>query len=90
MDSIRRYRRFDRSIDPTRCDGRGNVATSRQTQLDRSVELFVNDAEVFDDKYKRFLINRFRDLLPFPEVPIKLRIRDRQRMRKVERHKAHG
>jgi len=69
----------------------GKVFYATQTGVDPpTLVLFVNDAEVFDDNYKRFLINRFRDLLPFPEVPIKLRIRDRQRMRKVERDKAHG
>jgi GTP-binding protein len=38
----------------------------------------VNDPSMFDATYQRFLINRFRDLLPFSEVPIKLIIRGRE------------
>ena len=37
--------------------------------------LFVNKAEYIDENYKRFVVNRFRDLLPYPEVPIKLQVR---------------
>ncbi len=48
------------------------------TQLDvhpPTIALFVNDAELFDSNYQRYLINRFRDELPYSEVPIKLVIR---------------
>jgi GTP-binding protein len=40
-----------------------------------TVVLFVNNAEFFDEAYQRFMINRFRELLPYAEVPIKLQIR---------------
>lgn len=40
-----------------------------------TIVLFVNKAEYIDDNYKRFVVNRFRDLLPYAEVPIKLQIR---------------
>ncbi|MCC7350719.1 MAG: ribosome biogenesis GTPase Der [Phycisphaerales bacterium] len=43
-----------------------------------TVVLFVNNPAFFDDSYQRFMINRFRELLPYPEVPIKLVIRPRQ------------
>ena len=52
------------------------------TQLDvnpPTLALFVNQPDLFDNNYQRFLINRLRDLLPFSEVPIKLLIRGRQR-----------
>lgn len=39
----------------------------------------VNRPELFSVGYQRFLINRFREELPFPEVPIKLIIRGRKR-----------
>jgi GTP-binding protein len=42
-----------------------------------TIGLFVNDPELFDATYERFLINRLRDELPFAEVPIKLLIRGR-------------
>lgn len=37
--------------------------------------LFVNNPNKFDANYQRFLINRFRDDLPYPEVPIRLILR---------------
>jgi GTP-binding protein len=51
------------------------------TQVDTappSIVLFVNNAELFDANYQRFVINRFRELLPFSQVPIKLMIRGRE------------
>jgi len=51
------------------------------TQLDilpPTIGLFVNNPSMFDNAYQRFLINRFRDLLPFAEVPIKLLIRGKK------------
>ncbi|MBL0870746.1 MAG: ribosome biogenesis GTPase Der [Phycisphaerales bacterium] len=38
----------------------------------------VNKPELFTANYQRFLLNRFREELPFPEVPIKLLIRGRK------------
>ena len=40
-----------------------------------TIVLFVNNPEFFDESYQRFMINRFRELLPYAEVPIKLQIR---------------
>lgn len=57
------------------------------TQLDihpPTLALFVNHPELFDNNYQRFLLNRFRDALPFSEVPIRLLIRGRQRDRRDE------
>ncbi len=50
------------------------------TQVDvapPSIVLFVNNPKYIDAAYQRFIINRFRELLPYPEVPIKLVIRGR-------------
>jgi len=44
-----------------------------------TIALFVNNPHNFDNNYQRFLLNRFRDLLPFSEVPIRLLIRDHRR-----------
>jgi GTP-binding protein len=41
--------------------------------------LFVNKTEYFTEQYRRFIINRFRELLPYSEVPINLIIRARER-----------
>ncbi|HEV8378112.1 MAG TPA: ribosome biogenesis GTPase Der [Tepidisphaeraceae bacterium] len=50
------------------------------TQIDVSpptIVLVVNNPAFFEDSYQRHIINRLRDLLPYPEVPIRLLIRPR-------------
>jgi GTP-binding protein len=44
-----------------------------------TIVLFVNDPDVFTDQYQRYMINSFREMLPFAEVPIRLVIRPRSR-----------
>ena len=44
-----------------------------------TIVLFVNNPELMNETYQRFMINRFRELLPYPEVPIKLFLRARER-----------
>jgi GTP-binding protein len=46
-----------------------------------TIVLFVNKAEYFNETYQRFMINRFRELLPYAEVPINLQLRGRERTR---------
>jgi GTPase len=43
-----------------------------------TIVLFVNNPKFLDENYQRFMINRFRELLPYPEVPIHLIIRGRE------------
>jgi GTP-binding protein len=40
-----------------------------------TIVLFVNNPKYFDEAYQRFMINRFRELLPYAEVPISLVLR---------------
>ncbi len=40
-----------------------------------TIVLFVNRPEYLNESYQRFVVNRFRELLPFDEVPIKLQVR---------------
>jgi GTP-binding protein len=50
------------------------------TQIDTApptIALVVNKPAFFEDSYQRHIINRMRDLLPYPEVPIRLLIRPR-------------
>jgi GTP-binding protein len=42
-----------------------------------TIVLFVNNPKFLDETYQRFMINRFRELLPYAEVPIQLIIRGR-------------
>ena len=37
-----------------------------------TILMFVNDPSLFDESYRRYLAGRLRDLLPVPEVPIRL------------------
>jgi GTP-binding protein len=42
-----------------------------------TIVLFVNNPKFLDETYQRFMINRFRELLPYDEIPIHLIIRGR-------------
>jgi len=44
-----------------------------------TIACFVNDTRSFDERYQRFLVNRLRERVPFPEVPIRLLFRPRTR-----------
>ncbi len=57
------------------------------TQVDvapPSIVLFVNNPALFDANYQRFITNRFRELLPFSQIPMKLSIRGREEGREEE------
>ncbi len=60
------------------------VATNPPT-----LALFVNDPDLFDHHYQRYLFNRMREELPFSEVPIKLLLRGKQKMTLGERLTSH-
>ncbi|WP_428938943.1 ribosome biogenesis GTPase Der [Fontivita pretiosa] len=62
------------------------------TQVDvapPTIVLFVNNPELFDANYQRFIVNRFRELLPFGQVPIRLLIRGRDE-RQIESQRGSG
>ena len=40
-----------------------------------TIVLFVNNPDFLDENYQRFMINRFRELLPYAEVPMRLMLR---------------
>lgn len=44
-----------------------------------TIVLFVNKTEYITESYQRFIIKRFRELLPYSQVPIKLVVRARER-----------
>jgi len=37
-----------------------------------TIMLFVNDPRLFRSGYRRFMENRLREVLPFPEIPLRL------------------
>jgi len=43
-----------------------------------TVVLFVNSTQLFDPTYQRYLLNVFREKLPFRDIPIKLYLRARK------------
>jgi GTP-binding protein len=49
-----------------------------------TIVLFVNDPAHVNENYQRFMINRFRELLPYAEVPIRLVVRSRTRREEGE------
>ncbi len=50
-----------------------------------TIALVVNDPDLFSHNYERFLMNRFREELPFAEVPIRLIIRGKRRTEDLHR-----
>lgn len=44
-----------------------------------TVRLFVNEPELFDDSWRRYLVHELQDLLAWPEVPLRLEFRSRTR-----------
>ena len=50
-----------------------------------TIALVVNEPDLFTANYERFLLNRFREELPFAEVPIRLVIRGRRRKESFHR-----
>ena len=50
-----------------------------------TIVCFVNDTRSFDEGYQRFMINQFREYLPFPEVPIRLFLRGRKNQTAAQR-----
>jgi len=55
-----------------------------------TIVVFVNDPDQFTPGYQRYMINGFRERLPFEEVPIKLAIRGRDRRKDDEGPIAEG
>ena len=45
-----------------------------------TIVVFVNDPDLFGKDYDRFLQNRFREHLPFREVPLQIVFRRREKV----------
>src|SRR5260370_38438971 len=45
-----------------------------------TIVLFVNSTRLFDPTYQRYLLNTFREKLPFRDIPIKLYMRSKKPM----------
>jgi GTPase len=72
--------------------GTGQVRVYYATQITTApptIALFVNDPAKVSPGFERFILNRFRERLPFPEVPIRLVFRGRNR-NEAREHPATG
>jgi len=49
-----------------------------------TILMFVNKPELFEENYRRFIVNRLRSVLPIDEVPIKLLARPHRKRTDVE------
>ena len=50
-----------------------------------TIVLFVNSTRLFDPTYQRYLLNIFREKLPFHDIPIKLYMRSRKQVEPGDR-----
>jgi GTP-binding protein len=48
-----------------------------------TIVVFVNNPDILQESYQRFMVNRMRELLPYAEVPIRLLIRGRESRKSV-------
>jgi GTP-binding protein len=55
-----------------------------------TIVVFVNAAELVTQDYERYLLNRFREALPFNEIPIRLIFRSRRRAPGIEPPRHQG
>jgi GTP-binding protein len=61
---------------------RGKVYYGTQTGIQPpTFTLFVNEPKLFPDDYKRYLENKVRDELGFPEIPVRLRFKPRPKVK---------
>lgn len=71
---------LDTSNPPSKLGTRAKVLYVAQVaEHPPTIVLVVNRPELFTVNYQRFLLNRFREELPYPEVPIRLMVRGRKR-----------
>jgi len=55
-----------------------------------TILMFVNKPELFEENYRRFIVNRLRSILPIDEVPIKLLARPHRTRMGVESRRKPG
>lgn len=70
----------ERQGPPSKIGARAKVYYVAQTGVDPpTIVMVVNKPELFTPNYQRFLLNRVREEGPFPEVPIRIVVRERKR-----------
>jgi len=70
---------FEERVPSTPTGRRPKIYYATQVEVaPPTIVLFVNNPKFIDDSYQRFMINRFRELLPYSEIPIRLMIRGKE------------
>ncbi len=71
---------LDRNPPPLHNNHRPRIYYGTQVSMEPpTIVLFCNEPTALDETYRRYLLNTFRESLPFGEVPIKLYLRKRIR-----------
>ncbi len=71
---------LEKNPPPMRQNRRAKVYYATQVASNPpTIVLFTNGPELFDNTYQKYLINTFRDQLPFAEVAIKMYLRAKRR-----------
>lgn len=71
---------LDAQSPPMRQNRRPKIYYATQVESNPpTVVLFTNGPQLFEPTYRRYLLNHFRDRLPFTDVPICLYLRDKAR-----------
>jgi len=66
-------RAMTESRPPTRMTKEPKIYYGTQTSTNPpTIMLFVNDPRLFGQAFRRFLENRFREVLPYREIPLRI------------------
>jgi GTPase len=74
----------DRQPPPSKSGKRAKVYYAAQVRCNPpTVALVVNEPDLFTSNYERYLLNRFREALPYAEVPIRVIVRGRRQTERL-------
>ncbi len=71
----------ERQPPPSKTGTRAKIYYAAQVRTNPpTIAVVVNHPDLFTSNYERYMMNRFREALPYPEVPIRLIIRGKRRV----------
>lgn len=71
----------ERQPPPSKTGTRAKVYYAAQVRTNPpTIAVVVNHPDLFTSNYERYMMNRFREALPYPEVPIRLIVRGKRRV----------
>lgn len=76
----------ERQPPPSKTGQRAKVYYAAQVRTNPpTIAVVVNHPDLFTANYERYMMNRFREALPYPEVPIRLIVRGKRRVEDLHR-----